>query len=132
MLGYWWVPLGLASMLLAYYLLTVVLGMLLPPAFTGKLLLRKLLKQKGVDPQLIPTRCLVELTQGAIKVSNFVVMSGRSKFQSALCDSLEGVACYVQGYLFTNMPISENEELAATLRRYGVERIYLGKVSEHE
>ncbi len=132
MLWYWWVSLGLASLVLAYYLLTIVLGMLLPAAFTGKLLLRKLLKQKGIDIQLIPTQCLDELTQGAIGVSNFVVMSGRSRFQSALCDSLEGVASYIQGYLFTNMPVSENDPLAATLRRYGVERIYLRKVSEHE
>lgn len=58
-----WVVGAVAAAPIAWFLLTVVIGVLLPAKVTGRRYLRKQLTQLGVDPERVPDACLDELVR---------------------------------------------------------------------
>lgn len=72
------------------FVTSAVLGYTMQPQTTGKALLRKKIKQRGLDPKTIPDLVLDDITESAIRVAEMRKSMGDAHFNTALIQHIDG------------------------------------------
>ena len=92
-----WIAVSISGVGVGYFVLSVALGRTVPPAFSGRLLLRKKLRRYGVDPARFDDASLSEFVQEAIEFSELEHDLVGTDFTTVFVDILDGMAACISG-----------------------------------
>jgi hypothetical protein len=95
----WWIVILAIALPIVLFLLASVLGFVMKPETTGKALLKKKIKQRGIDPKQIPELVLQDITEGAIRVAEMRKSLGDAHFNTALVEHIDGSVELLKMYL---------------------------------
>jgi hypothetical protein len=120
---WWWIPLGIALAILVLFGASVALGFIVKPEYTGKKLLKRKLKQEGLNPESFSDACLTELVDGAVRVAQLRKAMGNAHFNNALVEQVGAIATtaamYVRG---DKSPLMNQNPIVETIKKYASPR----------
>lgn len=121
-----WIGVAILAAWAAWSLLKFLLSYALPPEVTGRALLKKLAKQRGVDISRIPDAAIDEIVARHIRQARFFASMSNSvelsNWRANLVRSLRDEALVLQEAFSPRGPLTVSHPTRETLVKYGVVR----------